>query len=466
MLVTTGIVALTRKIKDDKEKKQAKQGMLKVGPSDVAKRAFEGQTSRMIEAGNAGGMSPSGPSRIKYEDPNDISASTPTSPDLDQGFEKPDVKDARRTSQLTQNNSPIESDVASLTIASPRDQTLTSTLTRHSADYPPPYASRHESTKSTTSSTSTSDPLQPSLTRPSTRSTNSHGTHAVRVKTNGPDLASGFPYDNALFDLHIHPHKWSAFSSQIVTAAKVAPSDTAKVWAAAAATAMTGAVATSIYLGRSMRRSYQEKTVKNGISDMSAEGLGAKLQAWNDEYFTPKGLFVHVELSESAMKHAEQSSKALRKPTLLYSKKEDRERKEGERKFVVVVTKLDGDGVAREAAREMEIHAKEQAAEVADEVPAAAEMPGDTHQGFLIPELPGDDGLGELPGGLSLGFGSEKSYLVAPEGYAELEPDGVTAGVAEKAMAREMDTGSEVLEKDGWEVGGGGEDRSMAREMT
>lgn len=208
-----------------------------------------------------------------------------------------------------------------------------------------------------------------------------------------------------------------------------------------------------------MDRSNQEKKVRTGISDMSDGGLGSMLQKWNDQYFAPQGLFVHLELSESAMKNEEQKTKAFRKPALLYSKREERERKEQERKYVIVVTKLDADGAPTEA-----IKAMERNEEVAGDPAAAAagtkgsvappenvaEMPGDTHQGFLIPELPGDDGLGmaELPGGVSLGFSSEKS-MQPPPGYAELEPDKLTTQAVEQTIPKEMeDTSGMVDEKE------------------
>lgn len=188
-----------------------------------------------------------------------------------------------------------------------------------------------------------------------------------------------------------------------------------------------------------MDRAYQEKKIKAGISDMSDGGLGSTLRSWNDDYFGPQGLFVHLELSASAMKNEEQRSKTFRKPAMLYSKREDRQRKGEERKYVIVVTRLDADGAPTEAIREIEGNERETGTAVvakADEAEGVAEMPGDTYQGFLIPELPGDDGLGmaELPGGVSLGFSSEKS-MQPPPGFAELEPDEVTA----QSIAKEME---------------------------
>ena len=79
MLLTAGIVALSRKVADEKaKKKEAKQGHLNVGDSDVAKRAFASQTSRMIQSGPSSTGINRAATDIKYEDPNDI-ASTPDS---------------------------------------------------------------------------------------------------------------------------------------------------------------------------------------------------------------------------------------------------------------------------------------------------------------------------------------------------------------------------------------------------
>jgi hypothetical protein len=65
------------------------------------------------------------------------------------------------------------------------------------------------------------------------------------------DLKSGFPYHPGLFDLHVHPDRWESFTYQIVEATKISVGESAQVWAAATATALTGHIAASIWLGRS-----------------------------------------------------------------------------------------------------------------------------------------------------------------------------------------------------------------------
>lgn len=471
VLIRAGVGYLGKKLKDDREKrKSAQHGGLSVGDSDVAKRAFEDQTTRMVESGSAGGIAGSG-TQIRYEYPNDIGPDTPTSSTIDYNAGKPAIQDTRRSTVLSEA-SPIESDMASMTLASPRDQILSGTPTtnRTSTEYPPPYSSASSQTR--TKSTHSSDDARPVTalsTVPSSTSTNSsNDPNTIRIKTTGPALSSGFPYTPALFNLQVSPDNWTSFTSSIITATKSTPADTAKVWAAATATAMAGALLTSVYLGRSMTRLYQEKRVKAGMGEMEAGGLAGCLREWNDGYFRDRGVFVHLELSESAMKREERASKGLRRPGWAYSG-EERGKKEGERKFVVVVTRLEGDGskgdavaaaVARDTAALDAVEGAPKVQSPANEhsradTEAIAEMPGDTHQGFLIPELPGDDDyMSELPGGVSLGFGSEKAFLAPPEGYAELEPDVVTSTAIDRTTVKEMDDTSVVVaEKDGTAVG-------------
>lgn len=142
---------------------------------------------------------------------------------------------------------------------------------------------------------------------------------------------------------------------------------------------------------RSMNRSLQEKKVKAGLTDMSDGGLGELLGRWNEEYFSKRGLFVHLGLSDAAAKKPDTT---FRKPSAFYSKKEDRERKREERKFMIVVTKLDEDGQPTEAMKSLadtedgpveigssSVEPMSNIAELpAEESIMAVEMPADTAQ--------------------------------------------------------------------------------------
>lgn len=265
MLIATGVVALSRKIADEKaKKKEARQGHLNVGDSDVAKRAFQSQTSRMLEPGNAG-ITRAG-TEIKFEDPSDISATSPsvTSPSATTPTiysPRPDVQDVRHESQMSMT-SPVQSEKGLLSPASPYPGTPTSPVgvnrSSSSSSNPPPYSSRSEPASSTLSpSVYSRDPDSQSILTSDTKSiaswsTNSQGTHALRIKTKGQDLKSGFPYHPGLFDLHVHPDRWESFTYQITEATKISVGETAQVWAAATATALTGHIAASIWLGRSV----------------------------------------------------------------------------------------------------------------------------------------------------------------------------------------------------------------------
>lgn len=173
-----------------------------------------------------------------------------------------------------------------------------------------------------------------------------------------------------------------------------------------------------------MNRKIQQKKVIAGLQDTSDGGLGDTLQQWNESYFRERGLLVHLELSESASKRAEEKSNKPRKPLSFYAK-DDRDRKREERKFVIVVTKLeDMEGATARAMDAVpEIH--EAPAEGGSGIP---EMPANDDAKFEVAELPGDGGVMpvelpamELPACVSLGYGSEK--LEPPAGYAELESD-------------------------------------------
>lgn len=170
-----------------------------------------------------------------------------------------------------------------------------------------------------------------------------------------------------------------------------------------------------------MNRSVQEDKVRAGLEDMSDGGLGDTLRLWNEEYFSKQGLFVHMELSESAMKNPGSRSKKFRKPVSFYSSKDDRARKEDERKMMIVVTRLDEDGQPTEAMHELAAAdtgpVELGSGDVSSTIP---ELPGD--EGMVPVELPGDEGAVpvELPAESS--YSAEKK-VDPPSGYVEMSSD-------------------------------------------
>ena len=161
-----------------------------------------------------------------------------------------------------------------------------------------------------------------------------------------------------------------------------------------------------------MNRKIQEEKVRQGLADDAKGGLGDTLKLWNEEYFSQLGLFVHLDLSDSALKNPDQKTSAFRKPTLFYSKREDRERKTDERKFVLVVTRLDEEGYPTEAIHELA---------GSDGGPVEIGSSGDISS--KIAEMPADEGniYVELPAELPAGIGEKK--LDPPSGYVEMDSD-------------------------------------------
>jgi hypothetical protein len=179
---------------------------------------------------------------------------------------------------------------------------------------------------------------------------------------------------------------------------------------------------------RNMNRSLREKRVQAGLEDMSDGGLGDVLRLWNEEYFAKQGLFVHLELSESVAKNEGKVSN-FRKPSVFYSKPEDRKRKQDERKFMVVVTKLDEEGNPTEALHELDPgddgNAAVEIGSSGEATSQAVELPAET---VLPVELPANDGFAdekketkEYPVGYVEMDASEKK--AGPEGYVEMSVD-------------------------------------------
>ena len=276
MLITTGIIALSRKVADERaKKKEARQGHLTIGDSDVAKKAFQSQTSRMIEAGPANTGPKGAETDIKFQDPGDVSASSPNAYSPNIYSPRPEVHDARQSSQLDVT-SPVKSEKGFLAPGSPYPETPTSPAAGNeqsprnsSFQQLPPYTPQAESSKSALSpSVYPRAPVDSVMSRSDTKSNSdskskssdsksmgshsvdSQGTHSVRVKTKGSDLKSGFAYHPALYDLNVHPTSWDSFTYQIIETTKFGTGDYAKMWGAATATAMTGAIGTSIFVGR------------------------------------------------------------------------------------------------------------------------------------------------------------------------------------------------------------------------
>lgn len=330
MLLTTGIVALSRKISDKRaQKKEARDGLLNIGNSEIAKEAFGEHVQRHVEDRH---LQRAG-TKLKFNGPDDVA---PT--ELETGnivrAELPSVASPSEasTSACSKELDDMKTEHAASFPSPGRDQTPRTSLD------PPPYMSPVASSPSVYSQSINTLSRQESDSQSissghATSVSGSVWAHGIRVRTRGAELKSGFAYHPDLFDYKVRPDQWERFTAQVIDATKFETKDWAQMVGAATATALTGALVTSVFVGRSMGRSLQEKKVKSGLLDTSAGKLGDVLKSWNEQDWKDLGLFMHLELSESAMKRKEQKSRSFRKPSSLYSSREDRERKQEERKF-------------------------------------------------------------------------------------------------------------------------------------
>jgi hypothetical protein len=113
--------------------------------------------------------------------------------------------------------------------------------------------------------------------------------------------------------------------------------------------------------------------VSTGLADTSEGSLGEVLQQWNQAYFEPLGLHARLELSDSAKRKPKNKSRVVRRPSLTYGSREEREWRNADRKFVIVVAEIVSDQISA--------HAHELAATI-----DRAELSGES--GRCISELP------------------------------------------------------------------------------
>ncbi|KAK4507405.1 hypothetical protein PRZ48_001140 [Zasmidium cellare] len=459
MFLTTGALVLSRKISDKRAKdKQAKEQAL-------------GQ-NRGIHPKSTNNL-PTIPSEEAYQPPNNVpdNASDLSNHLRDIHIQPPSNSNSaiRVSTEYSAHSPRPSSDYGSTAELSPRGAPPPYSPTRASSSRTASIAessllqpdsaishgtfssdntlcnSTYSDTLSSPSHSNTLHSTSPSNALTPTATTSSHSTSttttstaaedsSLRIRTCGTDLKTGFPYAPELFDLRVPPSLWETFTAQIISTTKLSTKDHATIISAATATALTGALLTSVYVGRSLNHSLREKIVKSGLENMSDGGLGDVLKTWNEREFAKLGLFVHLELSAKAMRSVGGRTPTMGMHPLLYSSREERERKAEDRKFCLVVSRLDGEGVPREALREVEeeMQGGEVGREVGEEEEVvderrdkAVEVPNPENVIYEVPELPGDEGRFpvELPAGISLGYGSSKFEI----GCAELDGTPVTA---------------------------------------
>jgi hypothetical protein len=266
-------VVLGKKIVDAVDerakKKEEKQGLLNSEKSNIAKRAFASQAKAIQGGPGEAGIQRQG-TEIKYEGPDSfdlaVTAITPTTPGVSTPV--PEYRVIQSSPAPSQPNvgSPVRSEKRPLlTAASPMESagdsaSLLSPRSSIRSAGPPPYSPRAEESPLSPASLHSQDADTLTLTntvqttQTDTTSILSAGSsrdgNSLRIRTRGSDLKSGFPYHPALFELNVHPTKWDAFTTQLIETTKFKAADHAQIWATAAGVAMTGAILTSVFIGR------------------------------------------------------------------------------------------------------------------------------------------------------------------------------------------------------------------------
>ena len=112
------------------------------------------------------------------------------------------------------------------------------------------------------------------------------------------------------------------------------------------------------------------------------------MQQWNQSYFEPLGLHARLELSDSAMRKAKKKSRVIRRPSLTYSSREEREWRNEDRKFVIVVAEVAND---QASARVHELAAGLDRVEVSGESQVISELSVESKTRLL--ELPNNEDM-------------------------------------------------------------------------
>ncbi|EEH49514.1 uncharacterized protein PADG_05593 [Paracoccidioides brasiliensis Pb18] len=123
----------------------------------------------------------------------------------------------------------------------------------------------------------------------------------LEIPTVGPEISSGFPYNQRLFELHIAPDEWTRFSNDVAHAARLTTLEKYAVWSvglsiwivASGALAVLGAVP-GYYAGKGMKNSRVAKKVRRSLKGKGE--LETTLSTWNENIFRDKGFRVWLRL--------------------------------------------------------------------------------------------------------------------------------------------------------------------------
>lgn len=221
MLLTAAGIAFARKIRDEKKRKQhERQGALDIGNSEMARRAFASQAHKLITSAGEPGANPGTELAIQGPDSLDHCDRLRTASTFAHGSD--DRHDC-------DDNMDTRDRLSSRLLVSSGSQTATSRDSR--ITQPPPYSPGLSTSGIPTPATMTTLGLATTLSGESDGSSSifSDDSMALKIKSRGPDLKSGFAYHPGLYDLKVTPEMWQTFNQQIVEATKFGAGDTARV---------------------------------------------------------------------------------------------------------------------------------------------------------------------------------------------------------------------------------------------
>ncbi|KAK2808299.1 hypothetical protein FQN50_004858 [Emmonsiellopsis sp. PD_5] len=117
----------------------------------------------------------------------------------------------------------------------------------------------------------------------------------LEIPTNKPEITSGFPYNQKLFQLHVAPDEWTQFSDELIHASRLSTLEKCAVWTVGVGVGLVSTtLAPGYYSAKAMRNSRIAKKVERS---QKGEGeLETTLRNWNEGVFQNKGFRVWLRL--------------------------------------------------------------------------------------------------------------------------------------------------------------------------
>ncbi|KAI9803099.1 MAG: hypothetical protein M1833_001169 [Piccolia ochrophora] len=125
-------------------------------------------------------------------------------------------------------------------------------------------------------------------------------SRGLQVPTSSRPVSSGFPYPDLLAQYQVTEEDWTTFTSEITRAARLKSSDVMLSIGGGAGTFLVSglfigwfAAIPAWFVGRHL---YRRLTVKNLTQSRETGPLEASLLKWNQDYFSPRGLLIRLDL--------------------------------------------------------------------------------------------------------------------------------------------------------------------------